>query len=42
MRYGRLEWLTPDELDLEQRRVYDLIAGGPRARDCEDTPGHRR
>ena len=38
MRYGRLEWLTPDELDLEQRRVYDLITGGPRSRDSKTLP----
>jgi 4-carboxymuconolactone decarboxylase len=38
MRYGRLDWLTPDELDPEQRRVYDIIAGGPRARDARTLP----
>lgn len=38
MRYGRLEWLTPDELDVEQRRVYDLITGGPRSRDSKTLP----
>jgi len=38
VRYGRLDWLTPDELDPEQRRVYDIITGGPRARDARTLP----
>jgi 4-carboxymuconolactone decarboxylase len=38
MRYGRLDWLTPDELDPEQRRVYDIITGGPRARQASILP----
>ena len=29
--HGRLPWPTPDELDEQQRAVYDAIAGGPRA-----------
>ncbi|HEX4831103.1 MAG TPA: carboxymuconolactone decarboxylase family protein [Trebonia sp.] len=37
MRYGRLDWLTPGELDPEQRRVYDLIVG-TRARDARTLP----
>jgi 4-carboxymuconolactone decarboxylase len=28
--HGRLPWPGPDELTLERRRVYDLIADGPR------------
>jgi 4-carboxymuconolactone decarboxylase len=38
MRYGRLDWLTPEELDPDQRRVYDIIIGGPRARDSATLP----
>lgn len=30
-RHGRLQWWRPDELDGDQREVYDAIAGGPRA-----------
>jgi 4-carboxymuconolactone decarboxylase len=37
MRYGRLDWLTPDELDPDQRRVYDLITSA-RARDAKTLP----
>lgn len=37
MRYGRLDWLTPDELDPDQRRVYDLITSA-RARDARTLP----
>lgn len=29
--HGRLPWPRPDELDEPRRRVYDAIAGGPRA-----------
>jgi 4-carboxymuconolactone decarboxylase len=29
-RAGRAPWLAPDQLDAEQRRVYDTITGGPR------------
>lgn len=31
MDYGRLPWLAPEDLDEEQRHLYDLIVGGPRA-----------
>src|SRR5487761_2444212 len=31
MNHGRLPWLAPSDLDDEQRRVYDLIVGGPRS-----------
>ena len=31
MNRGRLPWLAPSDLDDEQRRVYDLIVGGPRS-----------
>lgn len=31
MRNGRLPWLRPDELDDDQRALYDRIVGGPRA-----------
>lgn len=37
MHYGRLLWLTPDEYDEEQKRVYDAIAGA-RARDSKTVP----
>jgi 4-carboxymuconolactone decarboxylase len=37
MRYGRLDWLTPDELDPDQLRVYHLIVG-TRARDAKTLP----
>jgi 4-carboxymuconolactone decarboxylase len=29
--HGRLPWPTPDQLDEGRRKVYDAIAGGPRA-----------
>jgi alkylhydroperoxidase family enzyme len=29
---GRLPWLTPDQLNQDQRRVYDAIIGGPRSK----------
>lgn len=29
--HGRLPWLTPQDLAIEQRAVYDDITGGPRA-----------
>jgi alkylhydroperoxidase family enzyme len=38
MRYGRLDWLTPDQLDPDQLRVYNIIVGGPRARDSKALP----
>src|SRR5579862_9541898 len=38
VRYGRLEWPTPDELSADQRKVYDLIVGGPRSRDSQTLP----
>lgn len=38
MRYGRLDWLIPDQLDPDQRHVYDTIVGGPRARDSQTLP----
>ena len=38
MQYGRLSWLTPDEFGEEQRRVYDTIVGGPRAKDGRTLP----
>ena len=31
MNHGRLAWLTPEELDDEQRALYEAILGGPRA-----------
>jgi len=31
MNHGRLPWLSPSDLDDEQRRVYDLIVAGPRS-----------
>jgi 4-carboxymuconolactone decarboxylase len=31
MKHGRLPWFAPDDLDPEQRALYDRIAGGPRA-----------
>jgi len=37
MRYGRLDWLTPDQLDPDQLRVYHLIVG-TRARDAKTLP----
>lgn len=38
MQYGRLEWLSPTEYDQDQRRVYDIIVGGPRAKDAATVP----
>jgi AhpD family alkylhydroperoxidase len=37
MRYGRLDWLTPQQLDPDQLRVYNLIVG-TRARDSKTLP----
>jgi 4-carboxymuconolactone decarboxylase len=37
MRYGRLDWLTPQQLDPDQLRVYDLIVG-TRVRDSKTLP----
>lgn len=34
MLHGRLEWFRPEDLDAQQRKLYDDILGGPRA----DTP----
>lgn len=31
MQHGRLPWFAPDDLDAQQRALYDDIAGGPRA-----------
>jgi 4-carboxymuconolactone decarboxylase len=31
MEYGRLPWLAPEDLDDEQRGLYDQIVGGPRS-----------
>jgi alkylhydroperoxidase family enzyme len=31
MKHGRLPWFAPDELSVEQRRLYDAIVGGPRS-----------
>jgi 4-carboxymuconolactone decarboxylase len=37
-RYGRARWLTADALDPEQRRVYEAIKNGPRARSAAVMP----
>lgn len=37
MRYGRLDWLTPHELDPDQLRVYNIIVG-TRVRDSKTLP----
>lgn len=37
MRYGRADWLTPEQLDPDQLRVYNLIVG-KRARDSKTLP----
>ena len=33
-RYGRARWLRADALDPQQRRLYDVITNGPRARSA--------
>jgi alkylhydroperoxidase family enzyme len=38
MDYGRLRWFGPEELDQEQRHLYDTIVGGPRARGARAYP----
>lgn len=35
MNHGRLPWLRPNELDDAQEHLYELIVGGPRAKDVE-------
>jgi alkylhydroperoxidase family enzyme len=38
MNQGRIHWYEPDELDAEQRAVYDAIAGGPRGQGFQPFP----
>ena len=38
MKHGRLPWLHPNELDGEQRALYERIAGGPRAQGTQAFP----
>src|SRR5215469_12111400 len=32
MKHGRLPWLAPEALSEDQRKLYDLIVGGPRGK----------
>lgn len=38
MLHGRLEWLRPEDLDTEQRMLYDHILEGPRATTPRSVP----
>jgi alkylhydroperoxidase family enzyme len=38
MKHGCLTWLRPADLDPEQRKLYDTIAGGPRGRADRNAP----
>ena len=37
MLQGRLPWLRPEELNVEQRRIYESIVGGPRSAESKAT-----
>lgn len=39
MMYGRARWLTPDELDEDQRAYYKALTGGPRGKAVVDEHG---
>lgn len=38
MRHGRLPWYHPDDLDPDQRRLYDTVVTSPRANAARPTP----